>query len=251
MKTNMNETNDLRSGLERLRGTLTWRPWVGEKYPAEGGILVVGESNYADETNDIVDYPEGVTPETAVDIVNKDWEFTNKVIQHFCIDRIPLKRYTQTKKGHKFPPTLEAPFKVLNDLPDSDEKSRAVWNSIAYMDLIQCALVGVWGQKDRARPTEEMWGPGWSAVLAAIAVLKPEKMLFVGSGVATTCNEKFLPENVQAQVVNARKIGRLLFRTGWLRPRDSERIAFAAMPNPGGARGFSPVAWRKALKDFF
>ena len=241
MKTNMNETNDLRSGLERLRGTLTWRPWVGEKYPAEGGILVVGESNYADETNDFVEYPKNVTPEKAVDKVNEDWNFTNKVIRCFCIDRAKTNR------------TFDGISGVLNDSPDSDERARAVWNSIAYMDLIQCALRGRWdslGRTTRERPDEEMWKRGWSAVLAAIAVLKPEKMLFVGSGVATTCNEKFLPENVQAQVVNARKIGRLLFRTGWLRPRDSERIAFAAMPNPGGARGFSPVAWRKALKDF-
>lgn len=249
MKNDENKPNDLRSELEKLRGALTWRPWVGEKYPAEGGLLVVGESNFVDATNDIVDYPEGVTPETAVDTVNKDWEFTNKVIKRFCIDRIPVTRYTLTKKGHKFPPTLEAIFKVLNDLPDSDEKSRAVWNSIAYMDLIQCALVGNWGNKDRARPTEEMWGPGWTAVLAAIAVLKPGKLLFVGSDVATTCNKKFLPENAQAHVVNDRKIGSCWLRRGWLQPPNSNRIDFVGIPNPGGAHGFSPADWKDALES--
>ena len=44
MKNDENKPNDLRSELEKLRGALTWRPWVGEKYPAEGGLLVIGES---------------------------------------------------------------------------------------------------------------------------------------------------------------------------------------------------------------
>ena len=44
MKNDENKPNDLRSELEKLRGALTWRPWVGEKYPAEGGLLVIGGS---------------------------------------------------------------------------------------------------------------------------------------------------------------------------------------------------------------
>ena len=237
MKNDENKPNDLRSELEKLRGALTWRPWVGEKYPAEGGLLVIGESNYADETNGIVDYPEGVTPETAVDTVNKDWEFTNKVVRCFCMDR------TKTNR------TFDGISGVLTELPDPEERSRAVWNSIAYMDLIQCALVGKWGDTGRARPKKEMWGPGWTAVLAAIAVLKPGKLLFVGSDVATTCNKKFLPENAQAHVVNDRKIGSCWLRRGWLQPPNSNRIDFVGIPNPGGAHGFSPADWKDALES--
>ena len=38
-------------------------------------------------------------------------------------------------------------------------------------------------------------------------VLKPGKLLFVGSGVATNCKRKLLPGGVDAKINNHRKVG--------------------------------------------
>ena len=76
------------------------------------------------------------------------------------------------------------------------------------MDLLQCAMQGKgWGHSSRQRPWKELWPQGWKAVLAVIEILKPGKLLFVGSGVATNCRRKLLPGGVDAKINNHRKVG--------------------------------------------
>ena len=79
-------------------------------------------------------------------------------------------------------------------------------------------------------------------------VLKPGKLLFVGSGVATNCKRKLLPGGVDAKINNHRKVGNLWLRTGALKPNGSQSIELIGIPNPGGAHGFSPDKWRDATR---
>lgn len=224
------------TAFDQLRDAkmLTWRPWVGRGY-TEGGLLVIGESNYADEERE----NPSPTREIAVERVNVNWHFTEEVVKRFCLKR--------TEPNKTFDGVTHI-LKAEDSMPDF-EASAKVWESFAYMDLLQCAMQGKgWGQDSRQRPWKELWPQGWKAVLAVIEVLKPGKLLFVGSGVATNCNRKLLPGGVDAKIKNHRKVGNLWLRTGALKPNGSQPIELIGIPNPGGAHGFSPDKWRDATR---
>lgn len=54
---------------------------------------------------------------------------------------------------------------------------RAAWNTIAYMNYIQC-IVGASGQSPKS---EDMWGTGEPALKDAIRILRPDRVLVLGS----------------------------------------------------------------------
>ena len=196
--------------------------------------MVIGETNYADA--DI-----GATPEEAVAAVDCCWHFTEEVVRRFCILRKDANR------------TFDAiTYLLMKSVSDKVQNvSPAVWASFAYMDVIQHAMRGIgWkGVNRRERPGDELWKPGWSAVIEVIKLLKPGKLLLVGAGVACHCAGKYLPQGVEAEIVNVHKIGPLWFRKGRISVDGQPSIPVTAIPNPASARGFKKQAWREALKS--
>lgn len=218
----------------RIKSGLRWKPWIGDFYE-KGGLMVIGETNYADADM-------GATPADAVAAVDGNWHFTENVVCRFCFSRKDTNR------------TFDAITYLLMKSANDKERnvSPAVWNSFVYMDVIQHAMRGK-GWKDvehRQRPEEELWYPGWSAVIDVIKLLRPGKLLLVGAGVACHCSDKYLPHRVEAEIVNAHKIGPLWFRKGRISVEGLPSISVVAIPNPGSARGFVKESWRKALKSF-
>ena len=226
-------------------GVITWYPWVGVDYK-EGGLMVVGESNYAD--GDM-----GDSPEKACKAVNDNVNFTKEMVMRFSIKR------NDTNK------TFTGISKVLcyDSLLTSDivDIGCSVWRRIAYMDVIQKAMQGLpnrkkklipnaWeNRKHRERPSKELWEPGWLAVLNVIEILKPDAILFVGCGVADHCNHKFLPQGYNG-VMRKERIGRerAIWREGVLSLSSGKAIRFGAMPNPGKPYGFNYTDWRDRVQ---
>lgn len=221
------------------KGVLTWCPWVGEQY-SKGGLLVVAESNYAKDD-------KGNTPDAAVACVNGNRAFTKEVVDMFCLSR---KKTNKTFDG--------VTYILMQDDDDIVKKvSRSIWNSVAFMDVIQCAMKGIGWKEDKAlarnnieRPARYLWKPGWEALVSVVKVLEPSCMLFVGSSLAYMCNKVFLPKGVAAEIKKRQVVGkRLWLRTGWMKVEERNKVAIISIPNPGGAHGFSLDLWRKAVKD--
>lgn len=212
---------------------LTWKPWVGNSYK-EGGLMVVGDTNYAD--GDM-----GATPEAAIATVNNDWHFTENVVRRFCISRKDTNR------------TFDAiTYLLMKSASDKVEgASSAVWNSFAYIDAIQRAMRGRgWGFTKRERPCDDLWEDGWKAVCGAVRLLRPGRLLFVGAELARHCTRKYLPHGVSAEISDDRKIGFQYLRMGHLSVGEDTGVPIFAIPNPASARGFQKQVWREALKSF-
>ena len=216
-------------------GVLTWKPWIGGRYK-QGGLLVVGESNYANDD-------KGVTSDAAVAAVNGDWEFTNKVVDDFCLSR------------RKSNGTFDGVTYLLKQSSDAEVRSVSseVWNSFAYMDLIQEAMKGTgWkGTENRTkseRPSKHLWKPGWVALAEVVKLLKPGSLMFVGSGLAYKCNRKLLPQGIEGHITNVCKPdGKFWLRTGWVRLSDGKEIEVVSIPNPHSAHGYLRECWRNAF----
>ena len=222
---------------------ITWYPWVGADYQ-EGGLMVVGESTYADSEN-------GDTPELACRNVNSNVNFIIEGVYKHCIFH---------SKGNR---TFTGVSRVLcDDSMISDNITsigRAVWRRIAYMDVIQRTMRGLPSKNSlltnawrnitrRERPSKELWKPGWKAVLNVVDILKPKALLFVGAGVADHCNRDFLPDGYECSMVRERLRPGLIVRTGELILRNGEAIKICAMPNPGSQRGFNANDWRSVVR---
>ena len=220
-------------------GVLTWCPWIGERY-LKGGLLVVAETNYAKEDR-------GDTPDAAVSSVNGDWNFTKDVIDIFCLSR---KKTNRTFDGISY-------ILKPGDNDIVNQVSKSLWNSFAFMDVIQCAMKGIGWKKNKGlarksieRPARYLWKSGWEALVAVIEVLEPSCMLFVGSSLAYMCKKEFLPNGVASEIKTRQVVGkRLRLRTGWMKVGDRDKITIVSMPNPGGAHGFSLDLWRKAVRN--
>ncbi len=223
---------DSRFGVLHEDCVLRWRPWVGERYE-KGGLMVVAETNYANSDC-------GATPMKAIDAVNGNWHFTRNVVELFCVRRDKSNR------------TFDAITNLLKASASDkvQDVSSAVWQSFAYMDVIQKAMRGTgWqGAQSRERHTEDLWKPGWMAVFEVIKALKPGKLLFVGAGLAYHCTSMFLPTGVSARLVNKRKVGRQWLRTGEIVVDGLGTMPVVSIPNPGSARGFAYAPWRNELK---
>ena len=217
------------------KDVLTWYPWIGSDF-TKGGLMVIGESNYADGDC-------GPTPEAACKAVDGNVHFTESVVSRFCTNR------------RERNPTFDGITNVLCDYGKNDILSagRFVWNRIAYMDVIQRSMVGrckSWPGKKRSRPSEDMWAPGWNAVLKVIEILQPGALLFVGAGVARHFSTKYLQDGYRADINEDDKIGHLKWRKGVLILPPGGKIKVCAIPNPGGAHGFSPKEWRPKVRQY-
>jgi len=228
----------VRKALEALHSNrvLTWYPWIGSEY-TRGGLLVVGESNYAN--GDV-----GHTPDAARKAVDGNVYFTECVVSRFCINRSERN------------PTFDGITNVLCDDLKKDILSagRHTWGRIAYMDVIQQSMRGKgkdWKTGEgRSRPTKGMWGPGWNAVLEVMEILKPGSLLFVGAGVANHFSSKYMQDGYSAEMKAYGKIGRHIWRKGALVLPSGQKIKVCVVPNPGGAHGFSPKEWRAKVRRF-
>lgn len=217
------------------RNVLKWLPWVGNSYEP-GGLLVVGESNYANDK-------AGATSDIAVAAVNGNWRFTNRVVEVFCLSR-------SESNG-----TFDGVTYLLKKSSDAEVSSVSseVWNSFAYMDLIQEAMKGIgWkGTENRTkseRPGAHLWKPGWVALAEVIKILKPGSLMFVGSELAYKCNKKWLPQGIEGHITNVCKPdGKFWLRTGWVRLNDGKEIKVVSIPNPHSAHGYLRECWRNAF----
>ena len=219
----------------QTRGVITWYPWIGKDY-FYGGMLVVGESNCAKD--DV-----GVTPDVAVSAVNGNPWFTREVINRACILHEAYNR------------TFSAITYLLrkSDGLNVDNASVETWNSLAYMDVIQCAMKGVgWlganARKRIERPSPSLWKPGWEALYCVINILKPNKLFFVGASLFYNSKRKYLPAGVNVRIRNEEFINRLWLRTGVITLLDGKKVDVICIPNPGGEQGFVKEAWRSSVQ---
>ena len=122
-------------------GVITWYPWVGVDYK-KGGLMVVGESNYAQQCM-------GDTPEKACKAVDDNVNFTKDMVMRFSISR---------ERGNR---TFTGISKVLCDgalLAKNNivDIGRSVWRQVAYMDIIQKTMRG---SLDKNKTIPKAWEP--------------------------------------------------------------------------------------------
>ncbi len=133
--------------LEEIQG-LTWLPWIGKEYfSCSDPIMVIGESHYVHDnyTPDKIDSEPGYTREVLNEYVENGREGGNQWTMYESIE------------------------KILRDICFENNRCRTeIWNSIAYMNIIQHAQCEKSGKKKW-----EDFLSGWKVVLQVVNVLKP------------------------------------------------------------------------------
>lgn len=134
-------------GLEKVEG-LTWLPWIGNKYSLrDNRILVLGESHYQHG---------GYTCHE----IEGNQNYTRDVISEYVeMGRDAGKQYTMYEPIERI---------LKGSVLDADASREIIWNSVAYMNIIQRVLAEKSGNKD--------WNwflDGWKAVLGVVYVLRP------------------------------------------------------------------------------
>ena len=205
---------------------LSWLLWIGDEY-CETNLLVVGESNYADQ-----DTPDEDAKSAGLR-VKQNHKFTRGVVSCFCVCR---KRKNQTFDGIGF--VLQSGSRYLI------EESVKVWRRIAFMDLVQIPMLGKgWGKVARNRPSMEAMEDGWCVLRKVVEILKPKAILFVGCSTVTAVKAKKRQRKFGISELQLSKKD----KRGILAMNDGCKIPFYVMPNPGSAYGFSKNEWQKIV----
>ena len=150
------QTNAFDADLNGVDG-LTWLPWVGCQYQ-RGGVLVVGESDYA--MNDMA-----TDDETPCEHITHDRQFVRKVIDRFGVKL----------DGHN--PTIANIRRVL--ARDGEENGKT-FTRVAFMDFCQRAL----SWEDDENPLAADFVNGLPVVQNVVRILEPDIVLFAGLAAA-------------------------------------------------------------------
>ena len=204
------QTKAFDADLNRVVG-LTWLPWVGCQY-RRGGVLVVGESDYARKNMATDD-------ETPCEHITHDREFVRKVIDRFGI----------RLDGHI--PTIANIRRVL--ARDGEENGKA-FTRVAYMDFCQRAL----SWEDDEDPLEADFVNGLPVVQSVVRILDPDIVIFAGLAAARAI-EGLIDIARLPQAVNR--------CCPWVGRIEGADCVFIRHPS----RYFSVGAWRNFLQDRF
>ena len=166
------QTNAFDADLNNVGG-LTWLPWVGCHY-RRGGVLVVGESDYA--MNDMA-----TEDETPVEHITRDRLFLRKVIDRFGV------------KLDGYNPTIANIRRVL--ARDCEEKGKTL-TRFAFMDLCQRAM----SFADAEEPSKDDFEAGLSVVGNVIGILRPSRILVLGLGIAKAVGHRFEATQLTARI---------------------------------------------------
>lgn len=132
---------------------LLFQPWVGKQYESGGlfniPILIVGESNYADDEEKKRQHPHS--------------EFTRRLIKETIDGSRKLRFFSY----------LQQMF--VENATDKDLREE-FWHSVAHHEYIQD-----WLPRPRVRPSKEMWEKAEPVFQDVVDKLKPKCILFVKS----------------------------------------------------------------------
>lgn len=134
-----------------IGGQLTWFPWVGSNYTqSKQKVLVVGESHYY---SDLSAFPEHTDP-----------KYTRMIVE--CIgvadDRKNKKSATMFRNFY---------FSMRQE----SQTKESFWNDVAFYNFIQQPMNSI-----QQRPNYEMVLKAWQSFENLIALLKPDKVVFIG-----------------------------------------------------------------------
>ena len=145
---------------------LHWLPFVGKQYdstPKGKRLLIVGESHYNADVGE---------PGMQDFYMRKDW--TREFILKEGLNQSP---WFPGKASNSLVGNLER--SLLNKRKAADEEKSIIWNSVAYMNVIQELLNNL-----KSRPTHDMKVIGSDVFFEVLRILKPDFCLFGGIGIA-------------------------------------------------------------------
>lgn len=140
---------------------LLFQPWVGSQYGVDSlfkiPILIVGESNYSNDTEK--EKPHSTFTHRLIEsIINGSWK-------------------------HNFFSNIQRTF-VEN--ANTQELRTEFWRSVAYHEYIQD-----WLPRPGIAPSEEMWAKAKPMFQEVVAELRPKCVLFVSKGVYKRVSSDF------------------------------------------------------------
>ena len=204
------QTNVFDADLNGVDG-LTWLPWVGCQYQ-RGGVLVVGESDYA--MNDMA-----TDDETPCEHITRDRLFLRKVIDRFGV----------RLDGHN--PTIANIRRVL--ARDGEENGKT-FTRVAFMDFCQRAL----SWEDDENPLAVDFVNGLPVVQSVVRILEPDIVLFAGLAAAGS---------IQGLIDIARLPETVNRCRPWVGCIEGTDCVFIRHPS----RYFAVGAWRNFLQERF
>ena len=137
----------IKESFSRING-LTWMPWIGEKFTScSNHIMVLGESHYLHD---------GLSCED----IDNDPGYTSEVVREYVV---------YGKNGGDQWKMYEPIERVLRGVCFDDSTERQdIWNSIAYMNIIQHVLE----EKSGGKKWMDFYN-GWRIILQVVHIIKP------------------------------------------------------------------------------
>ena len=143
-------------------GKLKWLPWIGKNYDsADQKILIVGESHYTG------------TDENSIK------KHQSKDYTRIVVDELALKYLTKDKRSGTLFRNLN--LALLGTESKKTEIRKTYWDKVCFYNFVQEEMKTI-----QKRPSKEQLNDGWKSFVELMKILKPTKVLFIGSKV---CDE--------------------------------------------------------------
>jgi hypothetical protein len=145
---------------------LKWFPWVGRNYQTnDNKILVIGESHYCG--TDLKSLEKHENP-----------EFTRK----FVVPELAIKYLTDDKRSATLFRNFNLGMFALKSIKESAREEG--WGEMSFYNFIQEPMKDI-----KQRPTKVQIENGWLVFKNLIEILKPTKVIFIGSKVSEGYNK--------------------------------------------------------------
>lgn len=138
-----------------------FKPWIGKNYETGGifgkKILVLGESHYCTDAN---------CTQCGIKYASECTDINTSEIIQWMLDG----------NTDKWTPTFKKFERSLVNEETSPERSKEIWNSVAFFNFLQVALKGT-----RRGGTKEDYAEGRKAFLEVIEALQPDLIIVWGT----------------------------------------------------------------------
>ncbi|MBF9236618.1 hypothetical protein I2I05_04340 [Hymenobacter sp. BT683] len=193
---------------------LNWLPWIGEKFP-QTGVLLVGESFYEDGDGWL-----------------SQKDATRKLVENHGLNSFQAK-FAKSRFFRNTESTL------LAQPTSSFAERERVWTSVSYLNLVQQPMAS-----RKIRPTVEDFDLGWQVLLDVAKIIQPQVCIRLGIAGIGRLGHLLATKTTGWQYDSGDFKKRPLVIN--LRHGDY-RLKIVCVNHPSGSFGYKYQAWAKVI----
>lgn len=196
---------------------MKWLPWIGDNYQIGDGLMIIGESHYADESEGRLKH------------------FDDQLMTRKCVEDMGV-------NNNKYRVNY---YQSINRtlLAHNKAEVRDLWHKVAFMNLVQVPM-----RTTKQRPTRDDFDSGALVVVSALELLKPSACWVCGISMYDPLLRAFKSKKEQISIVKhgcEKKINGTGPRFIQVMMREGHAITMLISKHPSSH--YSPDKWREFL----